>query len=73
MPELHYIGISAAFDPTDEGDNPACSKCNDRLSWGNIMFFDRFGTLGCDGCCDRLDDGTLLDAETGEYIAGPGE
>lgn len=32
MPELHYIGISAAFDPTDEGDNPACSKCNDRLS-----------------------------------------
>ena len=38
MPELHYIGISAAFDPTDEGDNPACSKCNDRLA-GEISCF----------------------------------
>ena len=33
MYELNFVGVSIAWDPCDEGENPKCSICHTRLGY----------------------------------------
>ncbi len=55
MPELHYIGISAAFDPYAEAEPVSyCPECDAPIYDGERIYYGH-GTdhvIGCEHCID---------------------
>ena len=55
MPELHYIGISAAFDPYAEAEPVSyCPECGAPVYDGERIYYGH-GTdhvIGCEHCID---------------------
>ena len=74
MYELNFVGVSIAWDPCDEGENPKCSICHTRLGYHEKLYFDlRGAVLGCSECCAVRDDEYLVDADDeNEIVAEPG-
>lgn len=74
MYELNFVGVSIAWDPCDEGENPKRSICHTRLGYHEKLYFDlRGAVLGCSECCAVRDDEYLVDADDeNEIVAEPG-